>query len=617
MAGKVQNLKDIISIDDLGTHISKSWMEWNTLRQPWITEKVEIRKFLYATDTTTTTNQKLPWKNKTTIPKLTQISDNLEAQYMASIFPKRNSFIWEADDKDSNSVQKRDSIVAYMRYTTSHDRYEVEMQKCIQDFIHYGNAFGMVEWIDERQTLADGTTKVGYVGTVPRRISPMDIVFNPTAPSFREAPKIVRSVVSFGEIKGILESMSTDENRAEMEELYQYLKGVRVTMQNSASDYKEVDDFFRVDGFTSFRAYMVSDFVEILTFYGDIYDWKNDKFYKNHQVMVVDRHKVLGKPKPNPSYFGYPPIFHVGWRPRQDNLWAMGPLDNLVGMQYRIDHIENLKADCFDLLIFPPLKIKGYVEDFEWAPMERIYLGDDGDVEMLAPPFQILQANQEIGYLTAMMEEMSGSPKEAMGFRTPGEKTAYEVQRMENAASRIFQNKIVRFEKQFVEPMLNAQLEMSRRNVEAAQTVSVFDDDFNFQTFLTLTPKDITGAGKIKPVAARHFAEKAELVQNLTNFANSKLGMDPAIQVHFSSIKTAQLFEDLLGIKDYEIVQPYVRLSEQADAQRLQQAHQEQVGVENQTPAGLTPDDHDPDLGQGQGPVPGAGVPQIPIGPPQ
>ena len=35
------------------------------------------------------------------------------------------------------------------------------------------------------------------------------------------------------------------------------------------------------------------------------------------------------------------------------------------------------------------------------------------------------------------MEEMAGAPKEAMGFRSPGEKTAYEVQRMENAASQV------------------------------------------------------------------------------------------------------------------------------------------------------------------------------------
>jgi hypothetical protein len=27
----------------------------------------------------------------------------------------------------------------------------------------------------------------------------------------------------------------------------------------------------------------------------------------------------------------------------------MGPLDNLVGLQYRIDHLENAKADALDL----------------------------------------------------------------------------------------------------------------------------------------------------------------------------------------------------------------------------------------------------------------------------
>ena len=48
----------------------------------------------------------------------------------------------------------------------------------------------------------------------------------------------------------------------------------------------------------------------------------------------------------------------AGWRPRPDNLYAMGPLDNLVGMQYRIDHLENLKSDVFDQIAYPILKIR-------------------------------------------------------------------------------------------------------------------------------------------------------------------------------------------------------------------------------------------------------------------
>lgn len=597
MAGKTLNLTDVFSPDDLGCHISNQWMTWQAQRQNWLADMGEIRKYVYATDTTTTTNSKNPWKNKTTIPKLCQIRDNLDANYMASLFPKRDWFKYYAQTRDDSTQEKQDAAFAFTKHCTSQDQFKTQMRKCVLDYIDYGNAFGMVEWVDERQTLKDNTTKVGFVGWRPRRISPEDINFNPTAPSFYESPKIIRTLTTFGEVKALIESMTTPENKVEMEDLFEYLKSTRTTMKqlSSGSDFKNIDEFYRVDGFTSFRNYMLSDLVEILTFYGDIYDWNNDTFYKNHQIMVVDRHKILGKPRPNPSLFGYPPIFHVGWRPRQDNLWAMGPLANIIGLQYRLDHIENLKADTFDLLVAPPLKVKGYVQDFEWGPMERIYVGDDGDVEMIPPAFQILTANTEIQYILDLMELMAGAPKEAMGFRSPGEKTAYEVQRLENAASRIFQNKIAQFEEQFVERIMNAGLELGRRMITEAQTLSIFDDEFNMQTFFTLTPQDITGTGRLRPVAARHFAEQAEVVQNLTSFANSKLA-DPSILVHFSSVKLAKTIESVLNLQEYELVQPFVRLSEQADAARLQQAHNERVGVEANTPAGLTPDDVDPDV---------------------
>ena len=78
--------------------------------------------------------------------------------------------------------------------------------------------------------------------------------------------------------------------------------------------------------------------------------------------------------EPIPSWSGHAPIYHVGWRTRPDNLWAMGPLENLVGMQYRIDHLENLKADAMDLAVLPPLVIKGEVEQFKYAPGAEIHI---------------------------------------------------------------------------------------------------------------------------------------------------------------------------------------------------------------------------------------------------
>lgn len=592
MAGKTLDVKEIIVEDQLGVVIARLFHQWHIMRQPWVRDMEELQRYIYATDTTQTTNSRLPWKNKTTTPKLCQIRDNLLANYVASIFPKRKFLDWIAASKDSNGQEKRAAIVNYMTWAVSQPAFKQEFIKCVMDYIDYGNCFAMPVWIDERVELED-KTQVGYVGPGMQRINPIDLVMNPVAPEFRNTPKIVRSLISMGEVKDLLTKLSTPENQEEYELLWEYLRTIRYTTRITGGDLRTYDDFFNVAGFTNFQMYLQSDYVEVLTFYGDIYDRYADVFYKNYQIMVVDRHKIIGM-KPNPSWFGRAPIEHAVWRKRQDNLWGMGPLNNLVGLQYRLDHVENLKADVFDLNTFPPLKVKGYVEEFEWGPFERIYIGDDGDVEPIPPAWNVLTANMELDRLTATMEEMAGSPKEAMGFRSPGEKTAYEVQRIENAWSRLYQNKISQLEEYFFEPLMNGMLECARRNLREPQTITVFDDEFKIQTFMTLTPNDLTGMGRIRPLAARHYAEKAEIVQNLNTFYQSAIGQDQDIKAHFASIKLARMMEDLLDLQDYELVTPYIRLAEHADAQRLAQSAAEQVMRELQTPAGLQPDDYNP-----------------------
>jgi hypothetical protein len=150
-------------------------------------------------------------------------------------------------------------------------------------------------------------------------------------------------------------------------------------------------------------------------------------------------------------------------------------------------------------------------------------------------------------------------------------------------------------------------LELSKRNYsDVTLNIKVFDDEFRMTTFKSIAPSDIVGNGRIKPVAARHFAEKAEKIQNLNNFFSSPLGQDKEITVHMSSIKTAEMIEDLLDFEDFDLITPYVRLTEQADAQRIMQAAQEQVAMESQTPAGIAGDDVD----MGQPMMPGG----MPVG---
>jgi hypothetical protein len=215
-------------------------------------------------------------------------------------------------------------------------------------------------------------------------------------------------------------------------------------------------------------------------------------------------------------------------------------------MQYRLDHLENLKADVFDQIAYPMIKVKGDVEDFDFEPGGRIYMGDEGDVGYLSPDTTALQADLQIKVLEDKMEEMAGAPRQAMGIRTPGEKTAFEVQQLQNSASRIFEHKAAHFERTFLEPILNAMLEISRRYMDMEEQIATIDKASGATVFITIRKDDITGNGKIVPVGARHFAERARRVQNLQNLWNIKM-QDPSVAAHMSGKEFARILSEELG----------------------------------------------------------------------
>ena len=246
-------------------------------------------------------------------------------------------------------------------------------------------------------------------------------------------------------------------------------------------------------------------------------------------------------------------------------------------MQYRIDHLENLKADVFDLIAHPVMKIKGFVEEFDYGPGERIFVGDDGDVDFMRPDASALAADNQIDRLEQKMEELAGAPKQAMGMRTPGEKTAFEVQSLQNAAGRIFQNKISYFEQMFLEPVLNDMLETARRNMNSKDVVKSIDNELGVQIFQDITRDDLLAKGRIYPMGARHFAAKANMVQNLTQFASSPLGQDPSVSVHISGKKIAKLIEELLDLEKFNLVKDNIRVFEQQETQQLINTAQGQV----------------------------------------
>jgi hypothetical protein len=244
-----------------------------------------------------------------------------------------------------------------------------------------------------------------------------------------------------------------------------------------------------------------------------------------------------------------------------------------------MDHLENLKADAMDLAILPPIVIKGDVNEFVYGPAEQIHIDDNGEVTELARNAQwVIQADNNIDRLEMRMEQYAGAPREAMGIRSPGEKTKFEVQELQNAAGRIFQEKLTTFEIELLEPSLNAMLEKSRRSMDSTDWIRVLDNDLGAERFMEITKEDITASGVLRPIGARHFAAQAQIVQNLTGLANTPIWQQ--IAPHTSSKQLAKMVEDVLGFSRYSLFRPNIGIDEQAETQRMVQQTSEDLQVE-------------------------------------
>ena len=141
MNGQTLDFENILQRDSLACELVNLFIDWEGRRQNWIAEKAEQQKYIWATDTTKTTNAQLPWKNKTVLPKLCQIRDNLFANYMAALFPKRKWLYWEADTQKDQKKEKADVIRNYMINVIDRPEFKTEVAKMVLDYIDWGNVF--------------------------------------------------------------------------------------------------------------------------------------------------------------------------------------------------------------------------------------------------------------------------------------------------------------------------------------------------------------------------------------------------------------------------------------------------------------------------------------------
>lgn len=574
---------DSLESDYLASKIADMWVRWDDNRAVWKESCQELRQYLFATDTRKTSNSMNGWNNSTVTPKLTQIRDNLHANYMAALFPSEDWFYWESTEKTPEALKKKESIIAYMKQKLKLSNFQLLTSQLVYDYIDFGNVFVTYDFVNDLVKSENGFTQ-RYTGPKAYRVNPMDVVFNPLSSEFKTTPLLRRMLKSLGDLQYDIETKPTlGYNKGVLSKMLQF----RQRMTADAEYKKSIN--LAIDGFGSVEEYIQSDMVELIEFWGDMFDVTTGKLERNLQITVVDRKWILCK-RTNPLWTGEKPFFHCGWRLRPDHLWAQGPLDQLVGLQYRVDHLENLKADVFDQISYPVIKITGNtVEQFEYEPGAVVFCGDEGNVEFMRPDATALQADMQIEQLMMRMEELAGAPKQAMGIRTPGEKTKYEVQSLDNAAGRIFQSKTQWFEKNILEPLLNGMLAEAVRNFQGVEQIRTIDPDFNTEMFIEVTKEDLIANGKLYPVGARHFAEQAKFVQELAQTIQTVQAI-PTVAAHISGKAIAKALEENLGWMRYGIVKDNIAIMEQQETQQLINQAQEDLAAQAAVGMGPSPD---------------------------
>ncbi len=575
MNTNVQVLIEALTPEDMADEIVVLWQRFREARVSWEQEMIELRAFQFATSTRTTEARQPGFKNSTTIPKIAHIASNLRANFNAHLFGNPKWIQFEAFDRDSASLTARKNIEAYARTKASRKDYESVLRTCVDDWLFAGACFAQQRYVTEVEKDDDGNEKILYQGSVLERIPSEDIVFDVTSESFQRARKVIRKVYTLGDIAKLVKS---EAHAAFTQQLLDNIRTTRTLVRSSGIvrvpegvDWKSTA--LQRDGFGELLEYVNSDLVEVHEFYGDMYSLDTGEFLENHRITVLDRRMIIEK-KAMGTNNGSQYLYYATPETRPDNLMGMSPLARLVGMQYKLDKLENMRADIFDMIANP---ITVELGDAEFYPNRggvggKYIVDEQGDVKYLVPDTTILSADFQIDKVILIMEEMAGSPRNASGFRTPGEKTKFEVQVLDNGSNRIFRDRTTSFERTFIEPILNDMIQLAKDNLGEVDLVTTEGEQFNTQEFLAIDKNDLAISGKLRARGSQLFAEKANALQNLMGILGSPAM--PLIAPHTSRIAVAKTLEDLGDLSIFNIFIQDIGIQEDQQSARLAQKSQ-------------------------------------------
>ena len=452
------------------------------------------------------------------------------------------------------------------------------MRKVVDDLVRYGNCFIQAYYKNDTVESEMGYT-TGYSGPAGKRISPYDIVFNPTATEFKKTPKIIRSVISVGELVEFVESISEEDKVITPESTSDLLQ----KRTGSPRDYNEryKDKQYLPQGFGSIEEYLRSGYVELLWFYGDVFDDVKGEVHKKRCVVVVDGDTVLlDKEETKES------VFKGGWTARPDNLWSQGPLDKVVGINYMINHRENGKNDAIDKFIYPDRAYVGDVEEIydEVTGHTKYIMPEGGSVSDIRPDSTVLTFDNQIMMHRDLARTSARLPQQLAGFRTAGEKTATEVQSLNDGAFRGFINKVAQVEEDLLEPFVQAEMRIAKDNFSSIIKVLEEDEEGVLLT-TSITEEDLSANGKLLPMGSRRFSRQLQQLQGLTQLTNTNIAQ--MVGQHINTYNLAKTVEELYGFEKYAFINKFAAIDEGLEGQEKQMMAEQEMVKTSSEPTSL------------------------------
>lgn len=561
----------------LAGDIAFQWSEWNAQKKSARELWAEIDRYLLASDTSMLEGGD-NFDHKTHLPILSELHEDLLAIVYSTMFPHDDWMGWKGFDINAITQTIRRKVLSYIKQCHMLNGFSPEMRKIVDDFIRYGNCFGQAYYKDDTVTNEVGETS-GYIGPAVKRISPLDICFNATATNFEKTPKIIRTLISTGELLELLDNNPEAEATLTSEQRESLLR--RRTSGGIDDVERNKEAQFIPSGFGSIQEYYRSGTVELLWFYGDILDENTLELHKNRCIVVADRDTLIMD-----MDCPYPNIFKGGWTDRPDNLWSQGPLDKVVGINYMINHRENGKNDAIDKFIFPDRAYVGDVEEIydESTGHTKYLLPEGGSVTDIRPDSTVLTFDNQIMMHRELARTSARLPQQLAGFRTAGEKTATEVQSLNDGAFRGFINKVSQLEEDLLDKLIQAEIRIAKDNY--ASVIRVLEEDEEGVLLTTeVTEEDLSANGKLVPIGARRFARQLQQLQGINTMANSNIAQ--LVGQHIDTYRLAKTVETLYGFNNYEFIKKFAVIDEQLEAQEKQMMADQQSVVDASQPTSL------------------------------